>query len=602
MIVKGNNMNKKKLSVVALLTVRNEERYIKKCLMNLYSQGIDTCLIDNDSTDRTVEIAKNFLNKGLIRIEHLPYSGAFELGKILRNEERLANEIEADWFMHHDADEIREAPKPYKTLIEGIEDADTQGYNAINFDEFVFLPTDDSESFEGKDYVKKMKYYYFFEPRSFHRLNAWKKNKNIDLYTSGGHQIKFNNMKVFPKSFILRHYIVLSRPHVLGKFAGRIYSQSDTDMGWSYSRLFFSPDKLNFPSRKRLKKIDASGKWDKSEPWKTHDFLRENRKKYSKHISNTIENTQMNDANKYNPMPMIIGAPRSGTTLLRLMLDAHPELAIPPETHFIPSLLKLNREDPQLRQNFYKKITEDIRWQDFHLPLEDFLDRLEIVQPFTIADGLRCFYKMYAKRFKKIRWGDKTPPYVLYIRDIQKILPEAYFIHIIRDGRDVALSMRDMWWGPGDDMESQAAHWLWRVREGRHQGQYCKHYLEVRFEELVANPIKTLQKICSFIDLPYNEAMLNYYKKARERLMELGNQKNPDSDYITTAEKRISIFHKTESPPDISRLGRWKKEMNRQDIIKFESVAKDMLRDLEYETGNIRKKNLLTNFLSGIRG
>jgi hypothetical protein len=74
-----------------------------------------------------------------------------------------------------DADEIREAPPPYSTLREGLEGADREGFNAVNFDEFVFLPTSEEESFEGTDYVASMEYYYFFEPRPLRQVKAWKK-------------------------------------------------------------------------------------------------------------------------------------------------------------------------------------------------------------------------------------------------------------------------------------------------------------------------------------------------------------------------------------------------------------------------------------------
>src|SRR6185369_10333214 len=181
------------MKVVALLAVRNEERYLERCLEHLHQQEIETCLIDNGSTDRTPEIARSFLHRGVIRIEHLPFTGVFELGTQLLCKERLAAEVEADWFIHYDADEIRQAPKPYATLRAGIEAVDRSGYNAIDFDEFVFLPTTDEESFEGHDYVEAMRYYYYFEPDSpdRYRINAWKKQPEIDLHTFAGHKVIF---------------------------------------------------------------------------------------------------------------------------------------------------------------------------------------------------------------------------------------------------------------------------------------------------------------------------------------------------------------------------------------------------------------------------
>lgn len=264
------------MRVVALLTVRNEELYLQRCLEHLYSQGIETCFIDNDSTDRTLDIAKNFLNQGIFRIEHLPFNGQTQLFEILKQKEKLSEEIEADWFIGHDADEIREAPFPYKTLLEGIKDVDRQGYNAINFDEFVFLPTSEIESYESKDYVKEMYYYYYFDKRPLHRVNTWKKTKNrINLIDRAGHQVLFKGRKIFPKPFILRHYIFLSKGHAIQKYGiNRNYSPKEViERGWHKDRASFKPEKLVLPSKDRLKKITDNKSWDKSDPWPRHEFF-----------------------------------------------------------------------------------------------------------------------------------------------------------------------------------------------------------------------------------------------------------------------------------------------------------------------------------------
>ncbi len=578
------------MRVVALLTVRNEERYLARCLEHLYSQGIETCLIDNGSTDSTLEIAQSFLGQGVFRIEHFPFDGCFEFPKILLKKQELAREIDADWFIHHDADEIREAPIPYKTLKEGIENADSQGYNAINFDEFVFLPTCDEEDFEGKDYVREMQYYYFFEPHPLRRLNAWKKTANIDIHSNAGHRIEFAGQKIFPGSFILRHYIVLSKSHALEKYGSRVYSKAALEKGWSLERAAFAPSSLNFPTKARLKRLNG-GNWDKSEPWVKHEFLTGNSQanfpaqylqiKAKTQLSEQLSESQ--DVSSEPPMPMIVGNPRSGTTLLRLMLDAHPDLAIPPETHFIPALFQLEGDRHQLRESFYKKLTAYPTWPDFHLDANQFVTHILTIEPFTISAGLRCFYQMYAKRLGKSRWGDKTPDYILRLKEIQTVLPEAHFIHIIRDGRDVALSMKEMWWRAGDDMEEQASNWIWRIREGRQQGQFCQHYLEVRYEELITNTTKVLQDICAFINLPYHSQMEDYYKSAESRLNELNDFYKLDGTCISTREQRLYIHSLTSHPPDKSRIGRWKREMSNEDRNKYEAIAGAMLRDLGYD-------------------
>jgi len=160
-------------------------------------------------------------------------------------------------------------------LREGIEAVDRNGYNTIDFDEFVFLPTKDDESFEGRDYVEEMRYYYYFEPdtQDRYRINAWKKHPEVDLHTLAGHKILFPGMKVCPDPFILRHYIVLSRAHAIEKYAKRAFSPREMAISWHRDRASFRADAFSFPSKDRLKKLDAVGYFDRSEPWKSHPLF-----------------------------------------------------------------------------------------------------------------------------------------------------------------------------------------------------------------------------------------------------------------------------------------------------------------------------------------
>jgi glycosyltransferase involved in cell wall biosynthesis len=236
------------MKIVALLTIRNEERFLTRCLTHLDQEGVKVCVIDNGSTDRSLEIAESFRDKNVIRIEHLPFHGHFALKPILENEERLAREIEAGWFIHHDADEIRQAPAPFPTMAEGIAEVERLGFNAINFNEFVFLPADGADH-EGGDYVKTMQYYYFFEPEPRQRINAWKRTDNpVNLTNYGGHRVSFENMRVFPTPFILRHYIALSKAHALAKYCGRVYSESEVEEdSWHGTRASLHPASLRLP-------------------------------------------------------------------------------------------------------------------------------------------------------------------------------------------------------------------------------------------------------------------------------------------------------------------------------------------------------------------
>jgi glycosyltransferase involved in cell wall biosynthesis len=271
-------MNKGKyfMRVVALMTIRNEALYLKQCLEHLARNQVRVCLIDNQSIDHSMDIAGTFYPNTVVHMETLPYRGCFELEAVLNREQALAQTLEADWFLHCDADEIRQSPYPGINLYNALKRADQAGYNAVNFDEFVFLPcVEDEQGYEGHDYVKHMQYYYYFNPGAHRRVNAWKNTgQPVDLVSSGGHRVQFPGIRVYPDNFIMCHYIGLSRNHLKQKYAARKYSAQEIQTrGWHRKRAAFVPEKLCLPSRKQLKKRQPDGVWDRSDPWTRHEFL-----------------------------------------------------------------------------------------------------------------------------------------------------------------------------------------------------------------------------------------------------------------------------------------------------------------------------------------
>ena len=285
-------------------------------------------------------------------------------------------------------------------------------------------------------------------------------------------------------------------------------------------------------------------------------------------------------------MPIIIGAPRSGTTLLRFMLDAHPDLAIPPETGFLVPCAKLIGQGTASREDLLQTMTgypaEALGWLDFQISQDTLLATLRTIEPFTVADGIRAFYELYASRFGKSRWGDKTPLYCMHVQSIEALLPEAHFVHIIRDGRDVALSLRPMWFAPGRDIETLATHWRQWVTTGRQQGSLCRHYLEVRYEQLIEQSREVLAGVCEFLHLDFDDRMLRYHELAPERLREHQGRCRPDGSVVVTHEQRLGQQYRTTQPPDRSRVFAWKEEMHRDEQLRFEAVAGDVLRELGF--------------------
>lgn len=289
------------------------------------------------------------------------------------------------------------------------------------------------------------------------------------------------------------------------------------------------------------------------------------------------------------PMPVIVGSPRSGTTLLRFMLDAHPEIAIPPETGFLVLANQFTGIGDDLRKEFFDALrhypAEAPAWQDFGIPDEQFWNALRETDPFSVPDGYRAFYRAYAARFGKRRWGDKTPMYCLNLPAIASVLPEAHFVHIIRDGRDVALSLRRMWFSPGESMEAQAEHWCRCVATARQHGAQCGKYLEIRFEDLVSNCERTLRTICEFIGLAWSADVLGYHLRTRERLTEHRGRMRSTGSLLVSHAERLQQQALVVLPPQAARAHAWKDTMSDDDRARFEAIAGDLLRELGYEVG-----------------
>jgi len=288
------------------------------------------------------------------------------------------------------------------------------------------------------------------------------------------------------------------------------------------------------------------------------------------------------------PFPVIVGAPRSGTTLLRLMLDCHSELAIPPETGFIPGCARLSGTGAGLREDFVRWITnfppEAPGWADFAITVDELRGELERQGEFTVSDGLRTFYRLYAGRFGKRRWGDKTPSYALEMATIARLLPEAHFIHLIRDGRDVALSWRKTWFSPGDDMRTLARSWRRWIEQARAQSQQVARYMEIRFERLVSDPQAVLREVAQFVGLSYESEMLDYHLRSQARLAEHGPRFSRAGQLLVSRDQRLQQQQSTMRPLDVTRAGAWRLVMTVEQRAEFAHEAEPLLSALGYES------------------
>jgi hypothetical protein len=166
---------------------------------------------------------------------------------------------------------------------------------------------------------------------------------------------------------------------------------------------------------------------------------------------------------------------------------------------------------------------------------------------------------------------------------IQSLLPETHFIHIIRDGRDVAVSLQKVWFAPGKDIKTLAAYWSEMVRSTRLAASSIRRYMEVRYEALIDDPEGVLKSICQFIRLEFNPLMLRYWERTPERLKEHGLRCSPDGTLVITHERRLEQQRLTLQPPKDDRVFAWRTEMCAADRSEFDRIARETLRELGYD-------------------
>ena len=259
------------MRVIALLATHNERRFVETCIAHLHEQGVETYLIDNESTDETVELAERRRGRGLLDTETLAREGGvFSLHRQLLRKEALARELEADWFIHLDADELRLPPPGRRTLAEALEAVDEQSYNAVNFMEFSFLPTREHPDHDHPEFERTLRTYHPFLPSPRHRLNAWKAREDANLVESGGHEVRFPGLRQYPERFRMKHYVFLSVRHAVEKYVERGFDHDEVRFGWHGWRSGLAAEDIELPREVELRATSDDSDLDPSEPWRRH--------------------------------------------------------------------------------------------------------------------------------------------------------------------------------------------------------------------------------------------------------------------------------------------------------------------------------------------
>jgi hypothetical protein len=209
----------------------------------------------------------------------------------------------------------------------------------------------------------------------------------------------------------------------------------------------------------------------------------------------------------------VVGCPRSGTTLLSLMIHAHPRLAMPPETRFLIRLWRKREKfgdltTPKQRRRLARACTKGARLG--HLGLDRRTTRRAIrAAPPTLGSAFGTVFAEFARTQGKARWGDKRPLYYQEVDVLLRLFPDAQIVHCIRDPRATVASLKRMPWWPYDSIGAMAAwsHAEWCARRSRRRLPANTFHL-VRYESLVADPQRVLRELCAFLEEDFDEAML----------------------------------------------------------------------------------------------
>lgn len=212
---------------------------------------------------------------------------------------------------------------------------------------------------------------------------------------------------------------------------------------------------------------------------------------------------------------LVLGCPRSGTTLLRLMMNAHPRLAIPPETRFaLPVYFERAKFGDLGEAANRRKLAEfltgkpALRFAD-HDTDKDATIQAIVDAPGTVGSALSAVYEQYAARFDKPRWGDKLPTYIEHVGPLLQMFPDAHLIHVLRDGRDCVGSLKRQEWSKRSTPDAIGV-WNRAVDYGNKARKSVppSQWHEIRYEELVADPEAKLKELCRFLDEDFVEDML----------------------------------------------------------------------------------------------
>jgi hypothetical protein len=251
------------------------------------------------------------------------------------------------------------------------------------------------------------------------------------------------------------------------------------------------------------------------------------------------------------PPVIVLGVGRSGTTLLRVMLDRNSELAIPYESFFVPQLAHRHGKRPDI-DSFLDDLGRLRTLYDWGISPDDVRPRLR--EGMTTSEAIAAIFETYAERQGKTRWGDKTPLYMQQLPLLEGLFPDATWLHLVRDGRDAALSFLELpegfsgkTWAQPRTPAQFAARWRTEILAARKLGKNAgDRYFELRYEDLVDEPEQWLRRVCEHASLSWEPDMLDHTRP---------------SDTAHMPE------HRNLAQPPTPGLRDWRNQMSRDDAL-----------------------------------
>lgn len=285
----------------------------------------------------------------------------------------------------------------------------------------------------------------------------------------------------------------------------------------------------------------------------------------------------------------ILGNPRSGTSLLRLILNNHHKIVVPPESGFLlwwskkySDWTRKNSMDSIQVDGFVKDIKSSKKIETWGLDYDILKNRISKTLPDNYLQLCQQIYLTYAAQKSKEPTiiGDKNNYYIQHLTELAAIAPKAKYLHIIRDGRDVACSYKalaelhtESQYKPvlPTDVSSIAKEWVHNNNEILKFSEMISssNFLTIRYEDMIANTEDTTKLLCKFFNVPFDPNMLLYYESNRI------NNEEP----IKTLDWKL----KTLEEPDKGNINKYKHLLSSQEVEEFNRIGEKLLSNFRYE-------------------